>query len=162
MRTRAAARPSPSVEPVIRTRGIHDPFTRRQRSAGEHLAQGGCCQSGSWLSAGVLVLSAMAARRAVACAGVVPARSLAEQSVFGEFRFRRVVDVFEYVAAFETTDGVFTCPRVTAALGRLQAGGAVPPPATPSGPAGPSGLAAIARARGATLQMRRGLVRQAA
>ena len=75
----------------------------------------------------------------------MPARSLAEWSVFGEF-FAVLVDVFVYVAAFETTDGVFYCPRITAARARPQVDGAIPAPAPRSAPAGPCGLAVIARA----------------
>lgn len=78
----------------------------------------------------------------------MPARSLAEWSVFGEF-FAVLVDVFVYVAAFETTDGVFYCPRITAAPARPQADGAIPPPAPRSAPAVPCGLAVIAKGSGA-------------
>jgi hypothetical protein len=78
----------------------------------------------------------------------VPARSLAEWSGSGEI-FAVVVDVFVYIAAFETTDGVLSCPRTTAAHGRLQADGAILPPAPRSALADPRGPVAIAAAPGA-------------
>jgi len=76
----------------------------------------------------------------------VLARSLAEWSVFGEF-LTGLVDVFVYVAAFETTDGVLHCPQITAAGVRPQADGAIPPPAPRSASASPCGLAVVIRAR---------------
>jgi len=86
----------------------------------------------------------------------VLARSLAEWSVFGEF-LTGLVDVFVYVAAFETTDGVLHCPQITAAGVRPQADGAIPPPASRSAPASPYGLAVVPRATGAAKLRQRGL-----
>ena len=56
-----------------------------------------------------------------------------------------------YVAAFETTDGVPSCPRIKAARGRLQADGAIPPAAPLSFPAGQRGLTAVRKAAAAAV-----------